>query len=115
MNTITFSSGSGARAQFLNRDDTNYHQDHFAVAEHKMCWDSGIGHCRQENREAEWQTLNYQSNDDSWSWHDKGSALHSRLPFLGLPRKSCARRANLYAKLDMEDAFMMLSGYFHGG
>ncbi|KAK4550433.1 hypothetical protein LTR36_000011 [Oleoguttula mirabilis] len=100
MNTIVFSIGPGARAQELHRDDANHHQDLRAVAEHQLGRDTGIGLFVAGKRTTKQNgATRFIPGSHLWDYRE------------GPAREDQA----FYAELEAGDAFMMLSGCFHGG
>ncbi|CRG87157.1 putative protein YJR154W [Talaromyces islandicus] len=99
-NTIAFRIGPGARAQVLHRDDPPHHPNRGAVAEHVMGRDCGIGLFVAASRATkENGATRFIPGSHLWDYRD------------GPPREE----QTVYAELNPGDAFMMLSGCFHGG
>ncbi len=117
-NTIAFRIGPGARAQPLHRDDGPHYPDHRAVAEHVLGRDSGIGlfvagtkatkangefspNVSEVNSSTDWLTgaTRFIPGSHLWDYRE------------GPPKEE----QTVQAELDPGDAFMMLSGCFHGG
>ncbi|KAK5121560.1 hypothetical protein LTR85_004732 [Meristemomyces frigidus] len=100
MNTIIFSIGPGARAQVLHRDDSNHHQALSAVAEHELGRDTGIGLFVAAKKTTKQNgATRFIPGSHLWDY-DEGPAQESQ---------------TFFAELEPGDAFMMLSGCFHGG
>lgn len=119
MNTIIFSIGPNAAAQPLHRDDANQHQYCQAVSEHVAGRDVGVGlfvagkrTTKENGKSCIIRADNSKPTDlvqpgatrfipgsHLWDYHD------------GPPNEEQA----VYAELEVGDAFMMLSGCYHGG
>ncbi|EXJ86336.1 hypothetical protein A1O3_03287 [Capronia epimyces CBS 606.96] len=99
-NTIVFSIGPGARDQSLHRDDLIHHCQHRSVAHHEMGRDSGIGLfvAGKKTTKANGATR-FIPGSHLWDYGD-GPAREDQTS---------------YAELDPGDAFILLSGCYHGG
>ncbi|KAJ5175039.1 uncharacterized protein N7482_000916 [Penicillium canariense] len=99
-NTIVFRIGPGARAQPLHRDDAPHHPDHRAVAEHTLGRDCGIGLFVAGTRTTKANgATRFIPGSHLWDYRE------------GPPNEA----QTVQAELNTGDAFMMLSGCFHGG
>ncbi|RDW58182.1 hypothetical protein BP6252_13593 [Coleophoma cylindrospora] len=99
-NTIVFRIGPGARAQALHRDDTPHHPDHRAVAEHVLGRDCGVGLFVGATRTTKANgATRFIPGSHLWDYRE------------GPPKEE----QTVFAELNPGDAFMMLSGCFHGG
>ncbi|OKL56437.1 hypothetical protein UA08_08161 [Talaromyces atroroseus] len=99
-NTIAFRIGPGARAQALHRDDVPHHPDHRAVAEHVLGRDYGVGLFVGATRSTKANgATRFIPGSHLWDYRE------------GPPKEE----QTVYAELNPGDAFMMLSGCFHGG
>ncbi|KAJ9499880.1 hypothetical protein H2202_004870 [Exophiala xenobiotica] len=92
-NTIAFRIGPGASAQPLHRDDGPHHPDHRAIAEHVLGRDSGVGLFVAGTKATK------ANGSHLWDYRE------------GPPKEE----QTFQAELNPGDAFMMLSGCFHGG
>ncbi|KIX03720.1 uncharacterized protein Z518_07273 [Rhinocladiella mackenziei CBS 650.93] len=99
-NTIVFSIGPGARDQALHRDDMIHHRDHRAIAKREMGRDAGIGlFVAGKKTTRQNGATRFIPGSHLWDYNE------------GPPRED----QTFYAELNPGDAFMVLSGCFHGG
>ncbi|KAI9741785.1 MAG: hypothetical protein M1834_000171 [Cirrosporium novae-zelandiae] len=99
-NTVCFSIGPGAKDQPLHRDDAIHHNDRPAVAEHHLGRDTGIGFFVAGKKATRQNgATRFIPGSHLWDYTE------------GPPREDQA----FYAEMKPGDAFMVLSGCFHGG
>lgn len=115
-NTIVFRIGPGAGAQPLHRDDSPHYPDRRAVAEHVLGRDCGIGLFVAGTRTTKANGTCFDRKDELGAKWAIGATRFIPGSHLwdyreGPPKES----QTVHAELNRGDAFIMLSGCFHGG